>query len=129
MHFVCGCPSCRMVSAILAVYLGMVGEPPLGRGHCLWDPSKSLFLVWHTDSRRCYERRMDSPPPWLRNVLYDISSADVVVVRGINVYDEDDDMCSFVLRYSRRSTVLEIMNVNYLFVRRRWNTDASQGKD
>ena len=72
---------------------------------------------------------MDSKTSRFWDVLYDISPTDVVVVRGINVYDEDDDMCSLVLRYSRRSTVLEIMNVNYLFVRCRWNTNARQGKD
>jgi len=94
----------------------MVGEPAIGRGRCLWDPSQSLFLVWHTDSDRRHKRSVDSKTSWFRNVLHDIPPADMVAVGGINVYDEDDDMCSFVLRYRRRSIVLEIMNVNYLFV-------------
>ena len=110
-----------MVSAILTVYLDMVGEPPIGRGRCLWDPSQSLFLVWHTDSDRRHKRGVDSKTSWFRNVLHDISPADMVAVGGINVYDEDDDMCSFVLRNFSHSTVLEIRNVKYLFVRCGWN--------
>jgi hypothetical protein len=101
-------PGSSLVSAILSVYLDLVGEPTVSCRYRLRHSSQPVLLVWHSHRGSGDECSVDCPPSWFWDVLYDFSFTNVVAARRINVHYKDHDLRVLVVHDSCNSVILEI---------------------
>lgn len=93
MQLLCVRAGYGVVSAILSIHLGLVGESTLRGRYCVWYSGEPRVLVWNQNSNGCHQRGVDSTSIGIWDVLSHLPFVNLVVARGINVHHQDDDLC------------------------------------